>query len=211
MIDMPSITIRPENGRLLVLFPDSPERVAKIKTVPGRLWHGPGKFWSVPHDEGSAARLRTLFAGDVVEGDSALVGAPRPDALLGRVRSAIRARHFCPRTEETYVGWIRRFLAGSGPDPAALDEAAIGRFLSALATDAHVSASTRNQALHSILFLYEQVLGKKIDRLEDVVRAKRAVREPVVLSRQEALSVLNRGGRGAQNPADRLGLDGGEP
>lgn len=190
MISMPPITIRPENGRLLVLFPYSLERVAKIKTVPGRLWHGLEKYWSVPHDEGSEARLRTLFSGDLIEGAPAPVPAQPPDPILDKVRSAIRARHFSPRTEESYVGWIRRFLAGS--DPATLDEASIGRFLSALATDAHVSASTQNQALHSILFLYEQVLGKKIERLENVVRAKRPVRVPVVLSRQEVLSVLNR-------------------
>lgn len=192
MISMPPITIRPENGRLLVVFPYSPERVAKIKTVPGRLWHVAEKYWSIPHDKDSEARLRTLFSGDGIEEVLARVASPRSDELLDKVRSAIRARHFSPRTEETYVGWIRRFLAGAGPDPAALDEAAIGRFLSTLATDAHVSASTQNQALHSILFLYEQVFGKKIERLEDVVRAKRAIRVPVVLSRQEVLSVLNR-------------------
>lgn len=170
---MNPITIRPDNGRLLVLFSYTPERVAKIKSVPGRLWHALEKRWSVPHDPSSEARLRTLFAGEVSEATPAHVAAPPPDALFLKIRTTIRARHFSPRTEETYVGWIRRFL-------------------SSLATDAHVSASTQNQALHSILFLYEQVLGKKIERLEEVVRAKRSIRVPVVLSRQEVLSVLNR-------------------
>ncbi len=193
---MTYISVRPgEEGRLIIVLPYSAQHLAKIKTVPGRLWHAPGKYWSIPRDEGAAARLQALFSGERVELDPALATASPPsppNALLDKVHAAIRARHFSPRTEETYAGWIRRFLARSGPDPEALDEAAIGRFLSALATDARVSASTQNQALHALLFLYEQVLGKKIERLEEVVRAKRAVRVPVVLARQEVQAVLSR-------------------
>lgn len=59
---MASITIRPENGRLLVLFTYTPERVAKIKTVPGRVWHHEDKCWSVPDVPDMRARLDTLFA-----------------------------------------------------------------------------------------------------------------------------------------------------
>lgn len=192
-----AIHVRPgESGRLIVVLPYSSERVAKIKTVPGRLWHGPEKYWSVPFDPEAAARLQTLFKGDRLELDASLrpgaaVLSPASDALVERVRAAVRARHFSPRTGEIYAGWIRRFLAQAGPAPEKLGEVEIGRFLSSLATDAHVSASTQNQALHSILFFYEHVLGMDIARLDGVVRAKRAVRVPVVLSRHEVLAVLN--------------------
>lgn len=189
------IVVRPgAPGRLVVLFPFSRERVAKIKSVPGRLWHGPEKHWTIPRDEGAPALLRALFAGDRVELDPRLLPAEPagpPETLLTKVRAAIRARHFSPRTEETYAGWIRRFLASTDAAPETLDEARIGLFLSSLATDHRVSASTQNQALHAILFLYEHVLGKKIERLEEVVRAKRPLRVPVVLSRQEVLAVLD--------------------
>jgi integron integrase len=188
---MAHISVRTgEDGRLIIVFPYSPERLAKIKTLPGRRWHLPEKYWSIPQHEDTASRLQALFTGDQVEFN--LPPAGLSNALLGKIHAAIRARHFSPRTEEAYVGWIRRFLAQSGPDVEALGEAAIGRFLSTLATDAHVSASTQNQALHAILFLYEKVLGRKIERLQDVIRAKRAIRVPVVLARQEVLAVLSR-------------------
>jgi len=108
------------------------------------------------------------------------------------LHEAIRARHFSPRTEEAYAGWIRRFLAQAGRRPEELGEKDIARFLSSLATSAHMSASTQNQALHAILFLFEQILGKKIARLDGVIRAKQPVRVPIVLARQEVLAVLNR-------------------
>lgn len=74
------ITVRPgEPGRLIVVLPYSPERVAKIKTVPGRLWHGPEKYWSVPDGEAATARLQALFAGDLLEWDASLkAGIAKP-------------------------------------------------------------------------------------------------------------------------------------
>ena len=194
------IQIKPgEDGRLIVVLPYSPERLAKIRTVAGRLWHGDEKYWTAPNDEGMIARLTALFADEAIELAEGLRGpTPQPalpsdtaQSLLDRARAAIRSRHFSPRTEEAYIGWIRRFIARPGPSPEERGEAEIGRFLSSLATDAHVSASTQNQALHSILFFYQQVLGKEVKRVEGVVRAKQALRVPVVLSRQEVLSVLN--------------------
>ncbi len=111
--------------------------------------------------------------------------------LLDQVRQAIRTRHYSPRTEETYIHWIKRFIFFHNKrHPAEMAEAEIARFLSNLATESHVSASTQNQALNSVLFLYRQVLRKDIGYVNGVVRANRPKRLPTVLTRQEVRSIF---------------------
>ncbi|MBI2357583.1 MAG: integron integrase, partial [Deltaproteobacteria bacterium] len=115
---------------------------------------------------------------------------PKP-RLLDQVRQAIRARHYSPRTEETYVGWIKRFIFYHNKrHPAQMDEQEIARFLSSLATESHVSSSTQNQAFNALLFLYQEVLQRKIGLIEGVVRAKRHRRLPVVLTKEEVQRLL---------------------
>ena len=83
--------------------------------------------------------------------------------LLDQVRQAIRTRHYSPKTEDAYVGWIKRFIFFHNKrHPVEMGETEIGQFLSSLATDSRVSASTQNQALNALLFLYREVLGKDI-------------------------------------------------
>ncbi len=116
--------------------------------------------------------------------------APKP-RLLDQVRQAISTRHYSVKTEEAYVGWIKRFIFFHNKrHPAEMGEVEIGEFLSCLATDSHVSASTQNQALNAVLFLYREVLRKDIGYVNGVVRAKRPRRLPVVLTRQEVRSIL---------------------
>ena len=116
-----------------------------------------------------------------------------PPRLLDQVRAAIRARHYSPRTEAAYVGWIRRFILFHGKrHPRDMGEAEVVEFLSALATVGQVSASTQNQALGAIVFLYSEVLGTRLAWLAGIVRAKRPVRLPVVLSRDEVAALLAR-------------------
>jgi integrase len=116
--------------------------------------------------------------------------SPKPK-LLEQVRQAIRTRHYSYMTEKAYVGWIKRFIFFHNKrHPAEMAEAEIAQFLSSLANDSHVSASTQNQALDALLFLYHEVLGKKIGYVAGVVRAKRPSRLPVVLTRQEVKMVL---------------------
>lgn len=118
-------------------------------------------------------------------------GAP-PRRLLDRVRDAIRARHYSRCTERAYVAWIRRFIVFHGrrhPDTMGTPE--VVAFLSSLANKTHVSASTQNQALSGLLFLYRDVLGRELVGI-DAVRAKRPVRLPVVLSVPEVGIVLGR-------------------
>jgi integron integrase len=111
--------------------------------------------------------------------------------LLDQVRQAIRMRHYSPRTEETYVHWIKRFIFFHHKrHPAEMAEAEIAQFLSNLATESHVSASTQNQALNAVLFLYRQVLRKDIGYVNGVVRANRPKRLPTVLTRPEMRSIF---------------------
>jgi len=113
-------------------------------------------------------------------------------ALLDRVRHAIRTRHYSHRTEEAYIGWIRRFVLFHGQrDPEQMGAAEVSRFLSSLAVERDVAASTQNQALAAILFLYKDVLDRDPGWVEGVVRAKRPQRLPVVLSQHEVQDLLS--------------------
>src|SRR5207302_1992882 len=101
-------------------------------------------------------------------------------------------RHYSHRTEAAYLGWIRRFIFFHGKrHPAEMSAGEISRFLSSLATERHLSASTQNQALSAILFLYRHVLNQEVPWLDDLVRAKRPQGLPVVLARDEVRSVLD--------------------
>ncbi|HXD96705.1 MAG TPA: integron integrase [Candidatus Acidoferrum sp.] len=114
--------------------------------------------------------------------------APR---LLDRVRTALRTRHYSRKTEKTYVGWIRRFVLFHGRrHPSDMGATEVTRYLSSLATEGHVAASTQNQALSALLFLYRDVLGVDMPWLDDVVRAKRPARLPIVLTRDEVRAVI---------------------
>jgi len=116
-----------------------------------------------------------------------------PPRLLDRLRAAVRARHYSLRTEEAYVGWVRRYVLFHGKrHPDELGEAEINAFLTDLAVTRKVSASTQNQALSALLFLYRDVLGKSVESLGDVVRARRPARLPVVLTAAEVKAVLSR-------------------
>jgi integron integrase len=111
--------------------------------------------------------------------------------LLDQVRDACRARQLSRRTEEAYVGWIRRFiLFHRKRHPLELGDADIAAFLTSLAVDRQVSASTQTQAASALLFLYREVLGRPVDLPHDVVRPTRPKRLPIVLSRDEVAAVL---------------------
>jgi integrase len=114
--------------------------------------------------------------------------APR---LLDRVRTALQTRHYSRKTEKTYVGWIRRFIVFHGKrHPRDMGAAEVSTYLSALATTERVAASTQNQALSALLFLYRDVLGVELPWLDEVVRARRPQRLPVVLTREEVRAVI---------------------
>jgi integron integrase len=122
---------------------------------------------------------------------SAVQPGPQPPKLLDRLCEALRARHYSPRTEQTYRHWVKRYIFFHHVrHPAEMAEPEINAFLTHLAVKEKVSASTQNQALSALLFLYRHVLGRQIGDLGEVVRARRPMRLPVVLTREEVKAVL---------------------
>jgi len=115
----------------------------------------------------------------------------RPPKLLDRVRASLRVRHYSQRTEAAYVGWIRRYIHFHGVrHPDEMGSAEVVEFLSDLAVNGQVSASTQNQALAALLFLYRNVLVRDLQGLHNAVRARAPRRLPVVLTRGEVDAVL---------------------
>ncbi len=122
---------------------------------------------------------------------------PSSPRLLDQVREVMRYHHYSLRTEDAYVSWIKQYiLFHNKQHPKDLGKADIERFLSFLATDRKVAASTQNQAFNALLFLYKQVLGLPFAENIAAIRSKRPPRLPVVLSREEVASLLGimRGG-----------------
>ncbi|HWL63304.1 MAG TPA: integron integrase [Steroidobacteraceae bacterium] len=123
--------------------------------------------------------------------------APKPPTLFGVVREQIRLRHYSLRTEDTYLEWIRRYVRFcGGRHPRELGPAEITTFLTHLAVDLKVASATQNVALQALLFLYRDVLQVELPRLDQVVRATRPRKLPVVLTRAEVARVFSElGGR----------------
>jgi integron integrase len=117
----------------------------------------------------------------------------RPPRLLDRVREALRLRHRSPRTIEAYLRWVRRYVLFHGKrHPSELGAEALREFLTHLAVERRVSASTQNQALGALVFLYREVLGREVGDVSGAVRAHAPHRLPEVLSRDEVRAVLAR-------------------
>jgi integron integrase len=130
-----------------------------------------------------AAAVNTRVAGDDVRA---------PPRLLDAVREAIRVRHYSIRTEDAYVDWIRRYVLFCGKrHPRELGAADVAAFLTHLATDRNVSASTQNQAKSALLFLYRVVLGVQLPWLDEIVAARDKRRLPVVLTPSEVRALLH--------------------
>jgi integron integrase len=116
---------------------------------------------------------------------------PPVSELMSQMSAALRSRHYSRRTEQAYCLWVRRFIRFHGVrHPAEMAEPEINAFLTALAVDQHVSASTQTQALSALVFLYRHVLGREVGELTDLVRARTSRRLPVVLTRDEVKAVL---------------------
>lgn len=116
---------------------------------------------------------------------------PKPRMLSDAVRDKLRAGHYSRRTEEAYLGWVRRFIKFHGArHPRDLGEAEIAGFLAALAVEGKVAAATQNQALNALMFLYTHVLERKLGPLGEFARAVRPERLPVVLTPEEVRALL---------------------
>src|SRR6266567_8802248 len=122
--------------------------------------------------------------------DSLSQSKPNPK-LIDQVRNVMRFKHYSLRTERTYWDWIERFIRFHGMrHPREMGEAEVGTFLTHLARDGRVAASTQNQALSALLFLYKEVLKQEIGWQEGVERAKRPARMPVVLTHDEVHKIF---------------------
>ncbi len=113
--------------------------------------------------------------------------------LLEQVSDAIRVKHYSHRTEQTYVEWIRRYILfhhKRHPKDMGVEEIQV--FISHLATERHLSASSQNQALSAILFLYRHILQKEIEFPTDIIRAEKSRTLPTVLTQQEAMTVISK-------------------
>ncbi|MBK7352366.1 MAG: integron integrase [Nitrosomonas sp.] len=112
--------------------------------------------------------------------------------LLDQARDKLRLKHYSYRTEQSYIAWMKRFIFFHNKlHPAAMGEKEIEAFLTHLAVKRNVSASTQNQALCALLFLYKEVLGRELTWLDSMQRAKRPARLPVVLTALEVQKLLN--------------------
>jgi integron integrase len=118
---------------------------------------------------------------------------PRPRKLLDQVRDMMRLKHYSYRTEESYVQWIRRYiLFHNKRHPQEMGATEIEAFLTHLAVQEQVAASTQNQAFSAVLFLYNSVLKLELDRPVDALRARRSQTLPTVLTQTEVMQVINR-------------------
>jgi integron integrase len=211
---MISVKIRGAGESQLALeFPWDRQLLDAIRRLKGRFFDWDAREWLVRDDQESIqALLRTLWSTGMfnvtepattrpdtqaVVADAAAHGplfAESPEALprlLERYTERIQASHYSPRTERAYTHWVELFTKqGTVPKTGDQAESRINAFLTRLASDQHVSSSTQNQALAALLFLYRQVLGTEVRELKDVVRAKRPLHVPVVLTREEIKSVL---------------------
>jgi hypothetical protein len=126
-----------------------------------------------------------LLYGQVLKIDLGELPLPRPPKLLDQVSQVLRVRHYAYRTEESYRQWVRRFVLFHGKrHPRDMGAAEVEQFLTHLAVHGRVAASTQNQALNALVFLYTQVLELELEKV-DAVRARRPARLPVVLSPEE--------------------------
>jgi len=117
---------------------------------------------------------------------------PEGIKLADQIRNILRCKHYSIRTEKTYLSWIKQYVVFHHMrHPRTMGAAEIEVFLTHLAVHRRVSSSTQNQAFNAIVFLYRDVLHIELDQTIDAVRAKRPLRIPVVMSREEVAKVLN--------------------
>jgi integron integrase len=169
--------------------------VYAMQKVPSSKWNSFKKIWTVVDDQKNAdTLLESLFETGLFTAEDA---DPPPvqilnDELQDRFTEALVARHYSPRTIKSYTYWLKRFLQIQAHRSCqALGEKEINKFLSMIASEEKVSASTQNQALAALLFFFRNILERDVGKLGEVVRAKKPIRLPVVLAPDEVRRVLN--------------------
>ena len=137
------------------------------------------------------ARSATISSNMTSKRPSGTLETDRKPKLMDSLREALRSRHYSRRTEQTYCHWAKRFIFfHKVRHPAEMAEPEINAFLTHLAVKEKVSASTQNQALSALLFLYRHVIGREVGDLGKVIRVRKPTRLPVVMTRDEVKAVL---------------------
>lgn len=200
-----NVSIKAKNpGLLAITIPYNRVLIEAIRSVPGRQWESAEKIWTVPDTPAIRKCLRNAliqsgqcphepaFPPEPCQHPPAQAGESGISGAIEQYTNTLKAFHYSDRTRETYLSWFVRFITASGEKNLTRpDEDKINQFVSSLAVDGNVSASTQNQALAAILFYYRRVLGIPTDQLENIIRAKKGHRLPVVLSRDEVKAVLS--------------------
>ena len=182
----------------------TPADVAAVRAVPGREWHRKQLMWVLPDTPATQRALERAFGDRLVRSEepasadqAGRVATPASsfergaDAILKRVREAIRIREYSLKTERAYLGWAGRFLrfhAQTLGEPDRLEAAHARAFLEHLATEERLAAKSRNQAASALGFMFREVFGRDI--MAGIPRAKGPARVPAVLSHREVLCVL---------------------
>jgi integron integrase len=197
-------------GSIKVTFPYDADIVSKLRTIAPRRWDAEGRYWSFPSSAVVLKKLLLLLAGEELRIDPSVQelvmdvqgetisgsgGSPATASstgrLLDRVRHVIRLRHYSEKTEETYLHWIRRYLAFHGNrEPETMGAGEIEAFLTSLAVELKVAAGTQNVAFNAVLFLYREILGKELGESINAVRAKKPARLPTVMTKDETMRVI---------------------
>ncbi len=182
-------------GTWEVSFPFSPPLVQALKQIQGRRWDASRKIWNVQNSQDSIDQLLQrlyetgLFTYQEVP---VLENQEMLSVYLQKYRTALLVRHYSPRTIHTYTNWLERFFEkAKTKNPLTLQEKDVKQFLSSLAVNDRVSSSTQNQALAALLFFFKNVLERDLEPLTDMVRAKKPLRLPVVLSVLEVKKIFD--------------------
>lgn len=190
-----------EPDRIVVYFPYTSERVAKIKTVPGRRWDFRNKHWHVPHTEKMIETLQAVFEGETIIIDPALC-SPKPDTpatqpvsdsiqkILEAAENELKLRRYSFSTRKSYRLHIERFLKSQGKPPQDITPEEIHSYFLKLVDQDQASYSFHNQAISAIRFLYKYVLQEP-QRPAKVPRPRVEKRLPVVLSREAIARLLS--------------------
>ncbi len=182
-----------DQNSLAVKFPFEQKVVDALRALPRRSWNPSVKAWIIPDTQKDInLLLENLYRTGLFtyEAPERMRDMAR-QTLETRYQEALQTRHYSPRTIKAYSYWIGRFLRFfPSADPSGWAEREINAFLTFLAVKEKVSASTQNQALSALLFFFKIVLNRPVNGLQDVVRAKKPARLPVVMDKTEVRKVL---------------------
>ena len=192
-----------------------------VKKVPNRAWIGEKRFWIIPADRNSCdillnnlyneglfraesdfdfknSELNDTEPNDVEPLNTEIIResnnptAPDIQYILNKLEEVITAKHYSRRTREAYSYWISRFVReNKDKNLKTLSDTEINSFVSRLAVKEKAAASSQNQALAALLFLYKNILGLTIQTPENIIRAKKSQKLPAVLSREETAKIFS--------------------